>query len=59
MLAVVIKVNCGMRILGHLAFVLETQMSLIQCKLMVWSMLTLCFRVTHFGVDFTFKSVTS
>ncbi|KAE8982407.1 hypothetical protein PF010_g13002 [Phytophthora fragariae] len=24
-------------------------MSLIQCKLMVWSMLTLCFRVTHFG----------
>ncbi|EGZ14011.1 hypothetical protein PHYSODRAFT_303330 [Phytophthora sojae] len=48
-LAVVIKRNCGMRMIDHLAFVLETQMFLIQCKLMVWSMLTLCFRVTHFG----------
>ncbi|KAG3084668.1 hypothetical protein PC122_g10028 [Phytophthora cactorum] len=28
---------------------------LIQTKLIVWMMITLCFRVMHFGVDFTFK----
>ncbi|POM73995.1 Hypothetical protein PHPALM_9101 [Phytophthora palmivora] len=54
LLAVVIKRNCGMRILYQLAFVLETQMPLIQGKLIFWVLITLCFRVVHFGVDFTF-----
>ncbi|KAE8985098.1 hypothetical protein PR003_g23414 [Phytophthora rubi] len=39
----------------QLAFVLETQMPLIQDKLMFWPTMTFCFRVAHFGVDFTFK----
>ncbi|KAL3658524.1 hypothetical protein V7S43_016408 [Phytophthora oleae] len=59
LLAIVIKRNCGMRALWQLAFVLESQMSLVQGKLVVWIMITLCFRLSHFGVDFTFKSLTS
>ncbi|KAE8966941.1 hypothetical protein PF005_g28879 [Phytophthora fragariae] len=39
----------------QLAFVLETQMPLIQDKLMFWPTMTFCLRVAHFGVDFTFK----
>ncbi|ETK88265.1 hypothetical protein L915_07467 [Phytophthora nicotianae] len=41
--------NCGMRALYQLAFVLETQMSLVQGKLMFWMLITLCFRLVHFG----------
>ncbi|KAK1943935.1 hypothetical protein P3T76_005331 [Phytophthora citrophthora] len=48
LLAIVIKRNCGMRALWQLAFVLESQMSLVQGKLMVWIMITLCFRLSHF-----------
>ncbi|KAL4133991.1 hypothetical protein PRIC2_004305 [Phytophthora ramorum] len=47
--------NCRMQALYHLAFVLETQMLLIQVKLMTWVLMTLSFRVVHFGVDFTFQ----
>ncbi|OWZ21796.1 hypothetical protein PHMEG_0003599 [Phytophthora megakarya] len=49
LLALVIKRNCGMRALYQLAFVLETQMSLIQGKMMLWMVITICFRVVHFG----------
>ncbi|OWZ03201.1 hypothetical protein PHMEG_00025109 [Phytophthora megakarya] len=49
LLGLVVKRNCGMRALWQLAFVLESQMPLIQGKLMVWIMITLCFRLTHFG----------
>lgn len=49
LLVVVIKRNCRMRAIYHLAFVLESQRSLIQIKLIVWVMITLCFRVMHFG----------
>ncbi|KAG7392178.1 hypothetical protein PHYPSEUDO_001901 [Phytophthora pseudosyringae] len=55
MLVAVITRNCGMRALYQLAFVLESHMWSIQSKLMVWMMITLCFRLVHFGVDFTFK----
>ncbi|KAL4133998.1 hypothetical protein PRIC2_004312 [Phytophthora ramorum] len=55
LLAVVIKRNCGMGMVYQLAFVLETQMPLIQGKLIFWVLITLCFRVVHFGVDFTFQ----
>ncbi|KAL3667561.1 hypothetical protein V7S43_007115 [Phytophthora oleae] len=55
LLAVVIKRNCGMKMMYQLAFVLETQMALIQGKLVFWVLITLCFRVVHFGVDFTFQ----
>lgn len=44
-----IKRNCGMRAWYHLAFVLDTQMSLVQGKLIVWVAVTMCFRVVHFG----------
>ncbi|RLN26451.1 hypothetical protein BBJ28_00008905 [Nothophytophthora sp. Chile5] len=49
LLAVVMQRNCGVRALYHLAFVLETQMPLIQGKLMTWMLLTLTSRVVHFG----------
>ncbi|KAG7392176.1 hypothetical protein PHYPSEUDO_001899 [Phytophthora pseudosyringae] len=55
MLVAVVKRNCGMQALYHLAFVLEAQGSMIQGKLMIWMVITLCFRVVHFGVDFTFQ----
>eukprot|EP00644_Phytophthora_capsici_P001138 jgi/Phyca11/129645/e_gw1.86.44.1 len=53
-LAVLIKRNCGMEMMYQLAFVLETQMSLIQGKLVFWVLITLCFRVVHFGKSLDF-----
>jgi hypothetical protein len=50
-LAVVIKRNCGMQMLYQLAFVLEMQMPLIQAKLVFWVLITLCFRIAHFGTE--------
>ncbi|ETL81653.1 hypothetical protein L917_18072 [Phytophthora nicotianae] len=41
--------NCGIRALYQLAFVLETQAALVQSKLMLWVLMTLTYRVTHFG----------
>ncbi|ETI48325.1 hypothetical protein F441_07624 [Phytophthora nicotianae CJ01A1] len=32
-------------------------MSLVQGKLMFWMLITLCFRLVHFGVDFTFQFI--
>ncbi|RLN87524.1 hypothetical protein BBJ28_00025966, partial [Nothophytophthora sp. Chile5] len=49
LLAVVMQRKCGVRALYHLSFVLETQMPLIQGKLMTWMLLTLTSRVVHFG----------
>ncbi|EEY56978.1 uncharacterized protein PITG_10529 [Phytophthora infestans T30-4] len=57
LLVVVIKRNCRLKPLYQLAFVLETQRSLVQCKMMLWMVITLCFRVTHFGVDFKFEFI--
>ncbi|KAG6953593.1 hypothetical protein JG688_00012750, partial [Phytophthora aleatoria] len=48
-LALVIKRNCGIHALQQLAFVIETQTSLVQGKLLGWMVITLCFRVVHFG----------
>ncbi|KAL3667600.1 hypothetical protein V7S43_007154 [Phytophthora oleae] len=53
-MAVIMHRNCGMKVLYHLAFVLETHMPLVQDKLITWTLLTLASRVVHFGVDFTF-----
>ncbi|GMF21050.1 unnamed protein product [Phytophthora lilii] len=39
-------------ILYNLAFVLETQMALVQGKLMIWMLVTLACRVVHFGKSF-------
>ncbi|KAG7383975.1 hypothetical protein PHYPSEUDO_003144 [Phytophthora pseudosyringae] len=47
--------NCGMNGLYQLAFVLETQMPFIQGKQLIWILMTLAFRIVHFGVDFTFQ----
>ncbi|GMF38394.1 unnamed protein product [Phytophthora fragariaefolia] len=49
LLATLIYRNLGMNALYHLAFVLETQMELIQSKLFAWVTMTLAFRVVHFG----------
>ncbi|RLN55143.1 hypothetical protein BBJ28_00016394 [Nothophytophthora sp. Chile5] len=55
-LAAVMQRNCGMRALYHLAFVLETQMMLVQIKLLIWVLMTMSFRVVHFG---TFSTSTT
>ncbi|ETM55103.1 hypothetical protein L914_01638 [Phytophthora nicotianae] len=55
LLVVVIQRNFGPRALYQLAFVLETQMALVQGKLMLWMVVTFSFRVVHFGMDFTYK----
>ncbi|GMF63846.1 unnamed protein product [Phytophthora fragariaefolia] len=49
-LLAVIQRTIGLRALHHLAFVLETQASLVQSKLTVWMLLTLTFRVAHYGM---------
>ncbi|RLN96496.1 hypothetical protein BBJ28_00025414 [Nothophytophthora sp. Chile5] len=49
LLAVMMQRKCGVRALYHLSFVLETQMPLIQGKLMTWMLLTLTSRVVHFA----------
>ncbi|ETO73698.1 hypothetical protein F444_10373 [Phytophthora nicotianae P1976] len=51
LLLVTIKRNCLMRALYQLAFVLESQKLLVQTKLIVWMMITLCFRVMHFACE--------
>eukprot|EP00644_Phytophthora_capsici_P001137 jgi/Phyca11/11896/fgenesh1_pm.PHYCAscaffold_86_\ len=57
LLVAMIKWNCGMQAIYQLAFVLENQRSLVQCKMMLWMVVTLCFRVQHFGVDFKFEFI--
>ncbi|CAH0486296.1 unnamed protein product [Peronospora farinosa] len=47
--------NCRLQAIYHLAFVLETQALLVQVKLMTWVLMSLSFRVIHFGADFTFE----
>ncbi|KAE8986929.1 hypothetical protein PF011_g19792 [Phytophthora fragariae] len=53
--AFIVKKVCGIQVLYHLAFVLEAQMLSIQSKIMGWMLITLGFRVVHFGIDFTFQ----
>ncbi|OWZ06419.1 LOW QUALITY PROTEIN: hypothetical protein PHMEG_00021328 [Phytophthora megakarya] len=64
-LAVAKKRNCGINALYQLAFVLETQTLFVQSTLMMWILMTLTYRVVHFGLivccalgpgcDFTFR----
>ncbi|KAG7388231.1 hypothetical protein PHYPSEUDO_012889 [Phytophthora pseudosyringae] len=49
LLLVVMRRSCGIQALYHLAFVLENQMLSIQCQIMCWMLITLGFRVVHFG----------
>ncbi|KAL3667556.1 hypothetical protein V7S43_007110 [Phytophthora oleae] len=49
LLILLVRHNCGMRILYNLAFVLDTQMWLVQGKLIIWMLVTLACRVVHFG----------
>ncbi|KAL3667557.1 hypothetical protein V7S43_007111 [Phytophthora oleae] len=55
--AVLIKRKCGMNVLYQLAFVLETQMPLVQGKLMIWMLVTLACRIVHCGADYSFDFV--
>ncbi|KUF87884.1 hypothetical protein AM588_10003446 [Phytophthora nicotianae] len=48
-LAVITQRNCGVNALYQLAFVLETQMLFVQSMLTMWILMTLTYRVTHFG----------
>eukprot|EP00644_Phytophthora_capsici_P001817 jgi/Phyca11/107949/e_gw1.14.527.1 len=54
-LAVILHRNCGIQALYQLAFVLETQMSLVQGSLVLWMTSIFAYRVVHFGIDFTFR----
>ncbi|KAE8966146.1 hypothetical protein PF005_g28973 [Phytophthora fragariae] len=53
--AVTKKLACGISALYQLAFVLETQALFVQSSLMMWLLVTLTYRVVHFGCDFSFK----
>ncbi|KAE8964037.1 hypothetical protein PF005_g25015 [Phytophthora fragariae] len=55
LLAILVYRTLRLNVLYHLSFVLETQTELIQSKLFAWIMLTMAYRVAHFGMDFTFK----
>ncbi|KAE9042069.1 hypothetical protein PR002_g4109 [Phytophthora rubi] len=57
LLVLLVRRNCGIQIWYNLAFVLETQMALVQGKLMVWMLVTLACRVVHFGADYSFRFV--
>lgn len=48
-LAQVMRRNCGINALYQLAFVMETQMAFVLSKLLLWMMVTLTYRVEHFG----------
>ncbi|KAG2824090.1 hypothetical protein PC116_g2904 [Phytophthora cactorum] len=54
-LALMLYQRYGMQAFYHLAFVLETQVALIQGKMIMWMLIILAFRVDHFGVDFTLQ----
>ncbi|OWZ08433.1 hypothetical protein PHMEG_00019028 [Phytophthora megakarya] len=45
----VMQHNCHLKVLYQLAFVLETQMLFIQDKIALWILMTMAFRVVHFG----------
>ncbi|KAG3114861.1 hypothetical protein PI124_g17016 [Phytophthora idaei] len=49
------KRTCGIDALYQLVFVLETQTLFVQSTLMMWILLTLTYRVVHFGCDFSFQ----
>ncbi|KAG7383974.1 hypothetical protein PHYPSEUDO_003143 [Phytophthora pseudosyringae] len=48
-LIAVLQRDCGVKGLYQLAFVLETHMPLVQTKLVSWVLITLSYRVIHFG----------
>ncbi|POM71424.1 Hypothetical protein PHPALM_12015 [Phytophthora palmivora] len=54
-LAAIVQRNCGINVLYQLAFVLETQMLFVQSMLMMWILMTMTYRVEHFGCDFSFQ----
>lgn len=47
--ALIKKTTCGVSALYQLAFVLETQTLFVQSTLMLWILMTLSYRVEHFG----------
>ncbi|KAF4036994.1 hypothetical protein GN244_ATG10843 [Phytophthora infestans] len=58
-LVAVIKRNLGMQALHQLGFVLESQMALVQGKLIMWMVVTFCFRVVHFGTYYLWDFYTN
>lgn len=48
-LVMITKRNCGIQVVYQLAFVLETQMAPILTKLVLWMLVTLTYRIDHFG----------
>lgn len=48
-LAIMLKRRGGLNVLHQLAFILETQRSLVQGKLLLWMLMVMGFRVVHFG----------
>ncbi|GMF17155.1 unnamed protein product [Phytophthora fragariaefolia] len=48
-LAVITQRHCGIRTLYQLSFVLETHSSLVVSRVILWMLVTLTYRVEHFG----------
>ncbi|KAL3667589.1 hypothetical protein V7S43_007143 [Phytophthora oleae] len=49
LLVLLLRKSCGVKALYHLAFVLENHTLSVQSKIMGWMLLTLGFRIIHFG----------
>lgn len=49
LLAIAVYRTLRLNVLYHPAFVLETQAELVQSKLLTWVILTMAYRVVHFG----------
>ncbi|POM57478.1 Hypothetical protein PHPALM_38006 [Phytophthora palmivora] len=54
----VMQRSCRLKLLYQLAFVLETQMMLVQDKIAIWMLMTMAFRVVHFDFSFQFSWIT-
>ncbi|KAG6953773.1 hypothetical protein JG688_00012663 [Phytophthora aleatoria] len=50
-LAITMRRNCSIQALYPIAFMLETQMPLVQAKFVLWVIMVLACRVAHFGTS--------
>lgn len=55
LLVVVLQWKLGIAPLRQLAFVLESQWQMAQCKLVLWVVFAVQSRLQHYGTDFTFQ----
>eukprot|EP00644_Phytophthora_capsici_P001147 jgi/Phyca11/129617/e_gw1.86.98.1 len=57
LLVLLLRKSCGVKALYHLAFVLENHTLSVQSKIIGWMLLTLGFRIIHFGKSIHLKLI--